>query len=157
MATKTILLHIVFILIGKFVLSTQMHTFYGLVAASYASELEEKKHEVIAVDIGGESYSLLERPSPASQLVKNARAKLLMQLDVSVFTEELNKVGEFIRIAYNGLAIHPALQGKVTILAIEITQLTDKSAVSLVEFGLASDRVLSALESTYWHIYNDKE
>ena len=107
--------------------------------------------------ISGESYSLLERPSPTSQLVKNERAKLLIQLDVSVFTEELSKVGEFLRIAYNGLALHPAIQGKVTILAIEITQLTDKSAVSLVEYGLASDRVLSALESTYWHIYNGKE
>ena len=125
------------------------HSLVYIVAAS-----EEKKHEVV---VGKESFSLLERPSPTTQLVKNARAKLLMQLDVRVFTEELSKVGEFLRIAYNGLALRPELQGKVTILAIEITQLTDESAVSLVEFGLASDRVLTALETTYWHIYNDEE
>ena len=80
-----------------------------------------------------------------------------MHLDVRTISEQLKKVGNFIRIAYNGLAMHPILQGEVTNLRIQITRLADKSAVTLTDFGLASGRVLGALESTYWYIYNDKE
>ena len=99
----------------------------------------------------------MERPPDTSLLVQNARASLLMHLDVRTISEQLKKVGNFIRIAYNGLAMHPILQGEVTNLRIQITRLADKSAVTLTDFGLASGRVLGALESTYWYIYNDKE
>ena len=99
----------------------------------------------------------MERPPDTSPLVQNARASLLMHLDVRTISEQLKKVGNFIRIAYNGLAMHPILQGEVTNLGIRITGLADKSAVTLTDFGLASERVLGALESTYWYIYNDKE
>lgn len=118
---------------------------------------QEEKKELIAIDIDGQSYSLLKRPPVTSMLVNKSRSTILMTLDVGVFTTELNRVERFIQIAYNGLAMRPVLQGKVINLAIEITQLADKSALSLVEFGLASDSVLSALEYTYWYIYNDKE
>lgn len=116
---------------------------------------EETDHELI--EINKISYSLLERPPDTSPIVQNAKASLLMHLDVRTTSEQLKKVGTFIRIAYNGLAIHPILQGEVTNLAIRITGLADKSAVTLTDFGLASEQVLDALESTYWYIYNDNE
>lgn len=116
---------------------------------------EETDHELIEID--KISYSLLERPPDTSPLVQNARASLLMHLDVRTLSQQLKRVGSFIRIAYNGLAMHPILQGEVTNLGIRITGLADKSAVTLMDFGLASGRVLGALESTYWYIYNDKE
>ena len=94
----------------------------------------------------------MEQPPDISPIVQNARASLPMHLNVRTISEQLKKVWNFIRIPYNGLVMHPILQGEVTNLAIRIT---DKSAVTLTDFGLASERV--ARESTYWYIYNDKE
>ena len=106
---------------------------------------------------GGSSYSLFERPPVSSKIVQAAREKIVIHLDIHAVSEQLNQVGNFIRIAYNGLAMHSSLQGKVTNLAIRVTKLGDESALTITEFQLASERVLRALESTYWYIYNDDE
>lgn len=109
------------------------------------------------VAIDETSYSLLERPPVDSRIVKAARQNILLHLDIDAVSEGLNRVGKFISLAYNGLAMHTRLQGKVTNLAIRVTKLGDDSALTIMDFRRASERVLSALESTYWYLYNDEE
>ena len=109
------------------------------------------------VEYGDTSYSLLQRPPVDSKVVQAAREKIAIRLDIHAISNQLDQVGKFIRIAYNGLAMHSGLQGKVSILAIRVTKLGDESALTIVDFQRASDIALSALESTFWYIYHDEE
>ena len=116
----------------------------------------EKSNELIKME-DGRKYSLFKRPSDISQLVQTAKEDITHHLDVKTLAEELNVVGKFIHLAFNGLVAFPRLQGEVKVMEIRVMKLVDESAVTLISFARASDQVLDILETTYWYLYHSKE
>ena len=116
----------------------------------------EESNELTKME-DGQKYSLFKRPSDTSQLVQTAKEDIMHHLDVKTLAEELNVVGKFIHLAFNGLVAFPKLQGEVKLMEIRVMKLADESAVTLITFARASDQVLDVLETTYWYLYHSKE
>ena len=116
----------------------------------------EESNELTKME-DGQQYSLFKRPSDTSQLVQTAKEDIMHHLDVKTLAEELNVVGKFIHLAYNGLVAFPKLQGEVKVMEIRVMKLVDESADTLISFARASDQVLDILETTYWYLYHSKE
>ena len=116
----------------------------------------EESNELTEME-DGQKYSLFKRPPDTSQLVQTAKKDIMHHLDVKTLAEELNVVGKFIHLAFNGLVAFPKLQGEVKLMEIRVMKLADESAVTLISFARASDQVLDVLETTYWYLYHSKE
>lgn len=86
--------------------------------------------------IDGEQFSLVSIPNTDSKLVQRAKGHLLDSLDLHSLVEDLGKLGNFIRVAYNGVAGHTEIQIKVQRVGYKITKLADKSAVTVHKFNV---------------------
>ena len=115
--------------------------------------------EIIQID--GESYSLVEIPPETSGIVKAAKEGLREVVDLKSLVDDLGRVGKFVRVAYNGVgAAGPRfteLQIKVLRLGYDITDLCDKSAVTVAMFRTASDSILINLQATYQYLLDNLE
>uniref|UniRef100_A0A1X7TMM7 Uncharacterized protein n=1 Tax=Amphimedon queenslandica TaxID=400682 RepID=A0A1X7TMM7_AMPQE len=60
--------------------------------------------------IGGEPYSVLERPSVNSQLVEEAQADVTITIDLHDIPGDLLLVAKFLQVAENGLVSFPVIQ-----------------------------------------------
>ena len=60
--------------------------------------------------IDGEQFNLVSIPNAGSKLVQTAKEHLLGSLDLHSLVEDLGKLGNFIRVAYNGVAGHTRVQ-----------------------------------------------
>ena len=109
------------------------------------------------VTIGSESFSLVEVPSSATDLVRKRKEILLGTVDLAALVSDLGKVGDFVRIAYNGVAGYTKHQIMVRKLGYNVTQLCDKTAVTVTKFKQASDSVLSDLQATYQFLFDGLE
>ena len=78
------------------------------------------------VDIEGESFDLVTLPNPKSVLVRKAKENLLGSLDLASLVDDLGKLGNFIRVAYNGVAGNTEIQIKVQKVGYKITNLADQ-------------------------------
>ena len=94
------------------------------------------------VDIGDETFDLVTIPDAKSQMVLKAKDLLLGSLDLQSLVDDLGKLGNFIRVAYNGVAGHTEVQIKVQRVGYKVTKLADKSAVTVHQFKGASQSVL---------------
>ena len=109
------------------------------------------------VDIDGETFDLVSIPAAESKLVKGAKDALLGSLDLQSLVEDLGKLGNFIRVAYNGVAGCTEVQIKVQRVGYKITKLADKSAVTVHKFKGASQSVLQELQGTYQYLLDGLE
>ena len=109
------------------------------------------------IEIEGDTYSLVSVPSASSQLVKTEKEKLLGSLDLASLVEDLGKLGNFIRVAYNGVAGYTDIQIKVQKVGYKITKLADKSAVTVQNFKSASQSILEELKGTYEFLLDGME
>ena len=109
------------------------------------------------VVINGEIFDLLSMPDAKSEMVLKAKDLLLGSLDLQSLMGDLGKFGNFIRVAYNGVAGHSDVQIKVRRVSNKVTKLADKSAVTVHQFKGASQRVLQELKSTNPHFFDGFE
>ncbi|XP_068691241.1 tropomyosin beta chain-like [Montipora foliosa] len=107
--------------------------------------------------IDGEQFNLVSIPNAGSKLVQTAKGHLLGSLDLQSLVEDLGKLGNFIRVAYNGVAGHTEVQIKVQRVGYKITKLADKSAVTVHKFKGASQSVLEELKGTYEYLLDGLE
>ena len=110
-----------------------------------------------AVEIDGEKFDLVSIPKAESRMVQTAKTSLLDSLDLQSLVEDLGKLGNFIRVAYNGVAGHTEVQIKVQRVGYKITKLADKSAVTVHKFQQASQSVLEELKGTYQYLLDGLE
>lgn len=99
-------------------------------------------------------YSVLERPPPDSDLVKEALTVVNLLIDMAEMPDDMILIAKFLQLAELGLASHLILQGKVKHSQIEILLLTDQSIVAMSDFARVCRRVLDDFESAYNYLYN---
>jgi len=109
------------------------------------------------VVIDGEQFNLVSIPDAKSKLVQNAKQEILGSLDLHSLVEDLSKLGNFMRVAYNGVAGHTEIQIKVQDVGYKITKLADKSTVTVHKFRGASRSVLQELQCTYQYLLDGLE
>ena len=115
----------------------------------------------LRVVIQGTTYSLVERPASNTQLVLSKRAKLLGQIDLKTLVQDLRLVGMCIRIAYNGVtAAGPKfteLQIDIQDLGYDVTNLCDKSGITVTKFKRACETILGNLQTAYKFLLDNFE
>lgn len=104
--------------------------------------------EQALVIIGDETFSLTEIP-PSGALVEQQRNLLLGYVDLQSLVTDLDMVGYFLRIAYNGVVGFTELQIKIRAIGYDLTKLYSRSAGTVAKFKQASVRILSGLQCTY--------
>ncbi|KAL9989190.1 hypothetical protein ACROYT_G003713 [Oculina patagonica] len=109
------------------------------------------------VEIDGETFDLVAVPNAKTKMVQNAKGALLGSLDLASLVDDLGKLGNFIRVAYNGVAGNTEIQIKVQKVGYKITNLADKSAVTVHNFKRASQNVLQELQGTYQFLLDGME
>ena len=109
------------------------------------------------VVIDEETFDLVTVPNAESKMVQNAKESLLGSLDLVSLVDDLGKLGNFIRVAYNGVAGNTDIQIKVQRVGYKITNLADKSAVTVHNFKRASRNVLQELQGTYQYLLDGLE
>ena len=105
--------------------------------------------EQATVTIGDECFSILEPPSQGAVVVKEETEFLLGSVDLQCLVADLGRLGNLIRLAYNGVAGYTDLQIKIREVGYNITKLCDKSAVTVAKFKQASGSIVIDLKSTY--------
>ena len=100
---------------------------------------------------------LVTIPDAKSKMVLNAKDLLFGSLDLQSLVDDLGKLGNFIRVAYNGVAGNIEVQIKVQRVGYKITKLADKSAVTVHQLKGASQSVLQELKSTYQYLLDGLE
>ena len=113
------------------------------------AELEEVTDQMALVKIGDEQFSILEIPSSKSMIVKKEIDRMLGFIDLDILVDDLGRVGNFVRIAYNGVAGYTDLQIKIRRIGYDVTKLCDKSAVTVSMYKRASTSILADLQGTY--------
>ena len=111
----------------------------------------------VSIDIDGETFSMVQIPAVRSQLVQRSKQALVGSLDLTSLVDDLAKLGNFIRVAYNGVAGSTKLQIKVQRVGYKITKLADKSAVTVQNFKSTSNSVLQELQGTYELLFDGLE
>lgn len=113
------------------------------------------------VVINGDSYSMAVEPAATSAVVLAEKELLLGSLDLRALVKDLGRVGNFIRVAYNGIGAgghrFQDLQIEVQRLGYDITKLCDKSAVTIAHFKSATKTVLVELKATYQFLLDGLE
>lgn len=119
------------------------------------AEKESTSSKQYTVSMEGENYSIVEIPHESSAVVRKAKDAFLTggTVDLDSLVDDLGKVGKFVRLAYNGVTAagpdHADLQVKVRQIGDEVTNLCDKSAVTVSKFKAACSSVLSDMQSSY--------
>ena len=109
------------------------------------------------VVINEETFDLVAIPDAQSKMVQKAKTLLLGSLDLQSLVDDLGKLGNFIRVAYNGVAGNTEVQIKVQRVGYKITKLADKSAVTVHQFKSTSQSVLQELKGTYQYLLDGLE
>ena len=103
----------------------------------------------LVVKLEDETFSLLEIPESNSALVKKHEDLVLTGVDLDSLVTDLSMVGKFTRIAYNGVAGYTELQIKIRRIGVNVSQLCDKSAMTVGKFLQTSEAILQDLQTTY--------
>ena len=86
---------------------------------------------------------------------------MLGAIDLKALVSDLDRVGGFIRIAYNGVGAagyeHTKEQIEIQQLGYDITKLCDKSALTVAKFKKASRSILTDLQCTYGYLLDNLE
>ena len=109
------------------------------------------------VKIGKESFSIVEIPSSGTLIVQQEKDRLLGSIDLPALVTDLGRVGNFVRIAYNGVAGYTDLQITIREIGYDVTKLCDKSAVTVSKFKQASGSIIGDLQGTYQFLLDGLE
>ena len=110
------------------------------------------------VEIDGEVYRLSEVPSESSKAVLQAR---ISAVDLKTLVDDLGRVGEFIRLAYNNVrAAGPKsieLQLEVQDVRYAVTRLIAQSNLTISKMKKASATILSDIQATHEFLFDNLE
>ena len=109
------------------------------------------------VNYEGETLSVLEKPPRDSKAVAQARDYMLGAVDMDGFLSNLVTVGKFIRIAYNGVAGDTELQNTMRELGFEIAELCDDSSLTIGNFRMTADSILTDMTGAYQFFLDEME
>ena len=109
------------------------------------------------VKIGEETFSIVEIPSSGTVIVQQEKRCLLGSIDLPALVTDLGRVGNFVRIAYNGVAGYTNLQILIREIGYDVTKLCDKSAVTVSKFKQASASIIGDLQGTYQFLLDGLE
>ncbi len=109
------------------------------------------------VAIDGETFDILSKPNAQSKMVQNAKEALLGEINLENLVDDLGKLGQFMRVAYNGVAGNTEIQIKVQRVGYKVTKLADKAGVTVHNFKRASQDVLQELQCTYQYLLDGME
>ena len=110
-----------------------------------------------SLDLQSPVDDLVTIPDAKSNMVLNAKDLLPGSLDLQSLVDDLGKLGNFIRVAYNGVAGNTEVQIKVQTVGYKIAKLADKSAITVYQFKSASQSVLEELQGTYQYLLDGLE
>ena len=99
----------------------------------------------------------MEVPEASTALVRQQEKYLLARVDPEALVADLSRVGKCVRIAYNGVAGYTELQIKIRRIAVNVSRLCDKSAITVGMFKQASGTVLVDLQATYHFLIDGLE
>ena len=127
---------------------------------SQMSQIMAAKPE-LDIEIGGENYRLDTLPADTSSVVVAEKEKLLGAVDLKTVLNDLDRVGPFIRIAYNGVkAAGPKFttqQSDIRRLGYDVTELFDKSLLTVAKFKKASTTILTDLPAAILYLFDNLE
>ena len=111
------------------------------------------------VTIGGTQYSIEESPPESSDIVQEQVKIILKAVNLKALVKELTKVGDYIHIASVGVtaAGNTQLQIEVQKIGVSVATLGRKSHTAVMQFRLASARILETLQTTYHFLLLGKE
>ena len=131
--------------------------------ALFSVTLAAETSQLVEIEVDGAwyEYSMTETPTVDSPLVRLEKDELHGSLDLEAFVKDLSNVGNFIRIAYNGIgAAGPEfqdLQNQVQRLGFDISKLCDKSASTAAKFKSTTGTILYELKAAYEFLLNNQE
>lgn len=115
----------------------------------------------VVTEIDGEVYRLGEVPAEASKVVLQAKRRLLGAVDLKTLVNDLGRVGEFIRLAYNNVRVAGTefieLQLEVQDIRHAVTRLIVQSNLTISKMKKASATILSDLQATHEFLFDDLE
>jgi hypothetical protein len=100
------------------------------------------------VQIGKTSYSILEIPDAGSEIVRQARAQLLTNLDLDKLIEDLSLCSDLIYLAASGIKASgrvPTLEQRMTTLHHDFAKLCQTADLVLNEIALRSSEIQTNL------------
>ena len=110
-----------------------------------------------SVTVGDETFNILEIPKSNSALVKENEDLVMAGVDLDSLVTDLSMVGEFTRIAYNGVAGYTDLQIKIRRIGVRVSDLCDTSAITVGKFKKTSRTILTNLQTTYQFLIDGME
>ena len=110
-----------------------------------------------AITIGHETFDLLTIPESSTDLVKNMEDQVMGGVIIDSVADDLAMVGKFIRIAYNGVAGYTDLEIKIRRIGVNVSKLSDSSAVTVGIFKRTTTQILVDLQSTYQFLLDGME
>ena len=123
------------------------------------AQMEEVTESMALVRIKTEVFSVLEIPSPECMLVKEYTDAMSQNDELAKFVDTIGSVGNFVWLAYNGVAAagYTDLKIKVHRIAYDITKLCNKSALTVSKFKRASNNILTDLQGTHQFLLDQRE
>ena len=106
---------------------------------------------------GDPPYSLSVLPKAGTGIVEEEKTRLLASLDLEALVDDLGRLGNCVRMAYLGVAGFMELQIEIQNIGYDVTDLCDKSALTVAKFKRASATVLSSLKATYSFLVDSHE
>ena len=100
----------------------------------------------------GETYSLLEIPKSTTQLVIEAKGRMMQIINLPQLAKDLTNLGMFLRLAFNGVVGYIELQTKVRKIFYDVVRLCDESIHTVNEFQRASTTAVESLQATYEYL-----
>jgi len=113
------------------------------------------KETKAAVTIEGESYSLLMVPASSTAVVASIKEEMLETVNLKQVAIDLNNLGMFLRVAYNGVVGYTDLQIQVRGVYYNVADLCDESVCTINKFSRSSKTAIQYLQSAYQFFLKD--
>ena len=104
-----------------------------------------------------ETFDILEIPKRNSALVKEYEDFVSARADLDYLVADLNMVGKFTQMAYNGVAGYTDLQIKIRRIGVNVSRLCDQSTNMVWEFERKSRTIVVDLQTTYQFLIDGME
>ena len=103
------------------------------------------KEAKAAVTIEGESYSLLMVPASSTAVVASVKEEMIQKINLHQVAIDLNNLGMFLRVAYNGVVGYTDLHVQVRGIYYNVADLCDESVCTINKFSRSSKIAISIL------------
>ena len=113
------------------------------------------KESKAVVTIEGESYSLLMIPASSTAVVASVKKEMLQKINLKQVAIDLNNLGMFLRVAYNGVVGYTDLQIQVRGVYYNVADLCDDTVRTINQFSQSSKTAIQYLQTAYQFFLKD--